>query len=236
MKYEQFYSNFDGQYHMIEELEDENFEKIQKGHILCPVCKKAKLVYYHGKEGYLSTNGQLIDNHHEENCINNYNQVSNRTMMKYVDKLKKNGNIQEKLSVFYRSLFEEKIKTEDNIETVNQFLIEENEKTSEKRQTSKKTIRRKSLRFLDKTDDSLYLYYGRKVRLKLRKKEGKNFGNYYFLSVYQGNRFLCNIYLTKFEGRINEEKEYNIILFGRMNGSYGTLNLETYDSIQILEC
>lgn len=30
MKYEQFYSNLDGQYHMIEELEDENFKKYRK--------------------------------------------------------------------------------------------------------------------------------------------------------------------------------------------------------------
>lgn len=124
MKYEQFYSNLDGQYHMIEELEDENFKKIQKGHILCPICKKAKLVYYHGKEGYLSTNGQLIDNHHEENCINNYNQVSNRTMMKYVDKLKKNGNIQYiifLLSNIYHNFYHENLQLHD--ENYNLIII-----------------------------------------------------------------------------------------------------------------
>lgn len=217
-KYDSFYSDLNNKYYDIDTLKNINFELKQKDHMYCPICKKAKLIYYHessSKQDYLATNP---NSEHDKNCINNYEQISAKAMNEYIEKLKKNPQkMKDKLDSFGRILFPQKfinkgISTENNEE--NPLIINEQKKSNT---AYRKIIRTKSLRELDINDKTIYLYYLGNVNIKKCKPIIYENKKLYSLNIYKNGKYICTIQHGEINDNIDENKLYNIWFFGEIS-------------------
>lgn len=210
------------------------------GNMLCPECKQAKLSFVHQTSKRCAHLRTSKGSEHEKMCSYNYEPVSTKDAVKYVNSLTYK-EIQDKLNSILNMLFRKPAETSgvekgDIVKKKNPMLVLEGKNG----RNFVKTMRRKSLNaWMDFTDcEEYYIFYG-KVKLKTRwyTKKDKN-KPYYFLDVYTKRKdqwiYRASIYRASHNDYIDEKSIYCISMFGHLELKNGrkTIQLANQNAIQ----
>lgn len=229
------------------EKNDGNYN-LYKGNMLCPECHKAELIFVHKTSNRRQHLRKTQSSQHEKDCSYNFDYAPSKVIRNYFDNLT-SEQIQDKINSAMYSLFEETLHN-SNTDRIN---IVKNEESpfllinDEKEIKNYKSVRRKSLRgsIEEKDRNDIFLFYG-KVKLSVNQKEKINVKGeksfFYFLDVKVRDKndkweFKASVYRGSIKDKIDEKKEYNIVMIGNLKSKYDwwSIDLIKKEAIQYKE-
>lgn len=211
-----------------------------EGNMLCPECREAILAFWRKTSKKRAHLKRIPSSRHNEQCSYNYEYASSTKVQEFVDSLTYN-EIQDKLNSILNMLCKQKIYNAVNVcngtdaytKKHNPILIsDKNEKKDVLR-----ALRRKRLNaWIDNSDGCDFSVFYGKVKLKIREKAkineltGDSY-KFYFLEIFTKNKndewkYRTNIYRGGIKDDIEEDKEYNIVLIGRLDFRFKPFTIE----------
>lgn len=238
-KFDDFYFVKDCQIHNLDEVQ-EHYEKnncnisYYKGDMRCPDCQKARLAFTHKTSKNREYLSKEPSSSHLDNCSYNYDYASKKQIIEYVETMNDN-QIQDKLEAALNMLMNRSASKDININSQAQRDNPLTIKSSNGGNSIQRTIPRKSLSvWLDKEyEDEVFIFYG---KVKFRVEPVKEF---FRLLIYTKRRdgswgYKTKVFRGKFEDKIDETKEYDAVILGYLDFSYGNtpeIKLVKYNSV-----